>query len=46
MIQSLRLKLAYLSSVLNDTTDLNKTKQILQNIELCVQDIKIINESL
>ena len=46
MIQSLRLKLAYLSSVLNDTTDLNKTKHILENIELCVQNIKIINESL
>ena len=46
MLNALRVKLAYLSSVLNDTTDLNKTKQILENIELCVKDIKIINESL
>ena len=46
MLNSLRVKLAYLSSVLNDTTDLNKTKQILENIEYCVKDIKIINESL
>ena len=27
-------------------SDLNKTKQILENIEYCVKDIKIINESL
>ena len=46
IINSLRVKLAYLSSYLNDTTDLTKTKQILENIQLCVQNIKMINESL
>ena len=46
MLNSLRVKLAYLSSVLNDTNDLNKTQKILENIQLCVKDIKMINESL
>ena len=46
ILNSLRAKLAYLSSVLNQTKDLTKTKQILENIELCVKNIKIINESM
>ena len=46
VINSLRAKLAYLSSVLNQTNDLTKTKQILENIELCIKNIKIMNESL
>jgi hypothetical protein len=46
ILNSLRVKLAYLSSVLNDTNDLNKTQKILENIQLCVKDIKMINESL
>ena len=45
-LHSLKTKLAYLSSILNQTKDLNKTHQILQNIELCLKNIKIINESL
>ena len=46
ILNSLRAKLAYLSSVLNQTKDLIKTKQILENIELCIKNIKIINESM
>ena len=46
VLNSLRVKLAYLSSVLNQTKDLTKTKQILENIELCIKNIKIMNESL
>ena len=45
-LHSLKTKLAYLSSILNQTKDLSKTQQILQNIELCLKNIKIINESL
>ena len=46
VINSLKVKLAYLSSVLNETKDLTKTQQILENIELCIKNIKIINESM
>ena len=46
ILNSLRIKLAYLSSVLNDNLDLVKTQQILNNIELCVKNIKLINESM
>ena len=46
ILNSLKVKLAYLSSVLNDNTDLNKTQKILENIQLCVKNIKMINESL
>ena len=46
VINSLKVKLAYLSSILNETKDLTKTKQILENIELCIKNIKIINESM
>jgi uncharacterized Zn finger protein (UPF0148 family) len=45
-LHSLKTKLAYLSSVLNQNKDLSKTHQILQNIELCLKNIKTINESL
>ena len=46
VLNSLRIKLAYLSSILNETTDLNKTNLILKNIKMCVKDIKMINESV
>ena len=46
ILNSLKAKLAYLSSVLNQTKDLSKTQQILQNIELCLKNIKTINESM
>jgi len=46
VLNSLKTKLAYLSSVLNQTKDLSKTQQILQNIELCLKNIKTINESM
>ena len=46
LLNSLRAKLAYLSSILNDTFDQNKTQQILQNIDLCLKNIRTINESL
>ena len=46
VLNSLRTKLAYLSSVLNQTQDLNKTQQILQNMDLCLKNIKTINESM
>ena len=46
VLNSLKAKLAYLSSILNQTKDLNKTQQILQNIELCLKNIKTINENM
>ena len=46
VLNSLRVKLAYLSSVLNQTNDMTKTKQILENIELCIKNIKSMNESM
>ena len=46
VLNSLRVKLAYLSSILNETKDLTKTHQILENIELCIKNVKIINESM
>ena len=46
ILNSLRAKLAYLSSVLNKTADLTKTQQILQNMDLCMKNIKTINESM
>ena len=46
VLNSLRIKLAYLSEVLNQTTDQSKTQLILQNIELVIKNIKLINENL
>ena len=46
ILSSLKTKLAYLSSILNQTTDLNKTQQILHNIELCLKNFKTVNESM
>ena len=46
VLNSLKVKLAYLSSILNQTFDQVKTQQILQNIDLCLKNIKTINESL
>ena len=46
ILNSLKNKLAYLSSILNQTRDLTKTQQILQNIDLCLKNIKTINESI
>ena len=46
LLNSLRHKLAYLSSILNETPDMIKTQQILQNMELCMKNIKTINESM
>ena len=46
LLSSLKTKMAYLSSILNTTLDQNKTQQILQNMDLCMKNIKTINESL
>ena len=46
ILNSLKVKLAYLSSTLNETTDLNKTQSILKNIKLCVKNIKMVNETM
>ena len=46
LLNSLKTKLAYLSSILNNTVDQNKTQLILQNMELCMKNIKTINESM
>ena len=46
ILNSLRMKLAYLSSILNNSNDLNKTQLILQNIEVCENNIKSINEDI
>ena len=40
LLNSLRAKLAYLSSILNETPDMTKSQQILQNIELCLKNIR------
>lgn len=45
-LNSLKLKLAYLSTILNETHDLNKTEAILKNIELCLRNIKMVSENL
>ena len=46
LLNSLKTKLAYLSSILNNTSDQNKTQLILQNMDLCMKNIKTINESM
>ena len=46
ILNSLKVKLAYLSSILNKTLDQNKTHQILKNMDLCMKNMKIINESM
>ena len=46
LLNSLRTKLIYLSSILNETPDMIKTQQILSNIDLCLKNIKTINESM
>ena len=46
LLNSLKAKLAYLSSILNETPDMTKSQQILQNIELCLKNIRTINESM
>ena len=46
LLNSLKAKLAYLSSILNETPDMTKSKQILENIELCLKNIRTINESM
>ena len=46
LLNSLKTKLAYLSSILNNTLDQNKTQQILQNMDLCMKNIKTIHESM
>ena len=46
ILNSLKAKLAYLSSILNNTLDQTKTHQILQNMDLCLKNIKIINQSI
>ena len=46
LLNSLKAKLAYLSSILNETPDMIKSKQILENIELCLKNIRTINESM
>ena len=46
VLNALQIKLAYLTSQLNETTDQSKTKIILENIELCIRNIKQVNETL
>ena len=46
LLNSLKTKLAYLSSKLNNTVDQTKTQQILLNMDLCMKNIKTINESM
>ena len=46
LLNSLKAKLAYLSSILNATYDQNKTKQILENINLCLENMKTINKDM
>ena len=46
LLNSLKAKLAYLSSILNETPNMTKSKQILENIELCLKNIRTINESM
>jgi uncharacterized Zn finger protein (UPF0148 family) len=41
LIQSLQVKLIWLSSILNTETDLERTQSILENIQKCIENIKI-----
>jgi hypothetical protein len=40
VIQSLQLKLAYLSSLLNTESDVTKTKETLECIRICMENIQ------
>jgi uncharacterized Zn finger protein (UPF0148 family) len=41
VIQSLQLKLAYLSNILNNESDLGKSKEILECIQVCINNITL-----
>jgi len=41
VLQALQLKLAYLANQLNSEVDLTKTKQILENINLCLNNMEL-----
>ncbi len=40
VVSSLQLKLSYLSNILNNETDLNKTKDILECMRVCMENIQ------
>ena len=44
VIQSLNIKLAYLGNLLNNETDLEKTKHILECMKICMENIQIANK--
>jgi hypothetical protein len=44
VLQSLHVKLAYLSNQLNNETDLEKTRQILECMKLCMENIQAANK--
>jgi hypothetical protein len=44
VVQSLQIKLVYLSNQLNNETDLTKTKQILESMRLCLDNIQLANK--
>ncbi len=41
VVQSLQLKLAYLSNILNSESDLGKSKEILDCIQVCMNNISL-----
>jgi hypothetical protein len=48
LLQSLQVKLAYLSNQLNNETDIEKTKGILECIKICIENVnslKLLSES-
>jgi hypothetical protein len=42
ILQSLQVKLAYLSNELNNETDVGKTKDILECIKMCLENINTL----
>lgn len=48
LLQSLQVKLAFLSNQLNEETDIEKTKGILDCIKICIENVnslKLLSES-
>lgn len=48
LLQSLQVKLAFLSNQLNNETDIDKTKGILECIKICIENVnslKLLSES-
>ncbi len=43
VLNSLQMKLAYLSNILNNELDISKTKEILESMRICMENIQSAN---